>query len=237
MSAAREQVSIAPGLYAEVSGTGSPVLLVHGFGDDLHTWDGLITDLESRHTVVRFDLPGHGRSINFGSTPADHERDVALELIDTMVTFCQSRSGRTQVNIVGHSLGGYLAMCHAVRRPETTNALGLIATGPGFRRTESRAKWNSMAAKATAAFGLAEYVAPLCQQHDALVLDGLDRLAMPVAQVVGSEDSHYFAGMEVLDSRLPDISTVRVDGGRHHVHQTHPAEVLAALAIARDRRP
>lgn len=205
------------------------MLLLHGFGDDLHTWDELVDEWDETVFVARPDLPGHGGSVNFGTEPADHTRDVALGLIENLVAGLAAQAGSDQVVLVGHSLGGYLAMCHALRNPQTVAGLGLIATGPGFGREEARAKWNAMIDKATARFGLAPQVAPLCRQDDALVLDSLAELAMPIVQLVGSSDTHYFAGMEVVEARAAQATSVYVPGGRHHVHRTHTAEVAEAL--------
>jgi pimeloyl-ACP methyl ester carboxylesterase len=205
------------------------VLLLHGFGDDLHTWDQLVGEWGESVLAARPDLPGHGGSTRFGSEPADHTREVALGLVEELVAELTARSGNDQVVVVGHSLGGYLALCHAIRHPETVAGLGLIATGPGFRRDDARAKWNAMIDKATSQFGLAPEVAPLCRQDDALVLDNLDELTMPIVQLVGSNDTHYFAGMEVVEERTAQATSVHLEGGRHHVHRTHARQVTEAL--------
>ncbi len=60
-------------------------------------------------------------------------------------------------------------------------------------------------------------------------MDSLDRLTMPVLQIAGSKDTAYHGGMKYLERRLPQVESLVVPGGGHHVHETHASEVNDAI--------
>src|SRR5213596_3588112 len=83
-------------LWLTDTGSGEPLLLVHGWGGDGRAWSGLHF---TRHRVVAVDLRGHGRSpvLRSGYRPSDYARDLAA-LVD--------RLELGPVVAVGHSMGG-----------------------------------------------------------------------------------------------------------------------------------
>ncbi|WP_275414251.1 alpha/beta fold hydrolase [Asanoa ishikariensis] len=97
-------------------------MLVHGLGGDRHTWRHLIGTLARSHTVIAPDLPGHGDS----AAPAgDYSLGAhATALRDLLVSL-----GVTSATIVGHSLGGGIALQFAYQFPERTDRLVLISSG------------------------------------------------------------------------------------------------------------
>lgn len=100
-------------------GTGIPVVLVHGFGGDLATWALNQEALAQDRTVHAFDLPAHGGSDPSGAhTPAELA-EVTGALLDALGTEC--------VHIVGHSLGGAVALLAAANQPGRVASLTLIA--------------------------------------------------------------------------------------------------------------
>jgi pimeloyl-ACP methyl ester carboxylesterase len=103
-------------------GEGAPLLLVHGTGGAWQSWLLNLGPLAARHRVIAVDLPGFGRS---GCLPAapDMRAYVAslVELLDQL--------GLAQVTVLGHSLGGVVAMRFAVDHPERTASLVLVDGG------------------------------------------------------------------------------------------------------------
>lgn len=97
------------------------VLLLHGFGASLQTWDVWAEALGQSHRVIRLDLPGSGLS---PPDPAHDYRDerslqLLLALLDAL--------GVQRATLVGHSMGGRLAWTFAGRYPERTDRLVLVA--------------------------------------------------------------------------------------------------------------
>lgn len=99
----------------------APVVLVHGFGSSLHTWDAWTQLLEHSYHVVRLDVAGFGLS---GPDPARDYSEAAdtrrlLALLDQL--------GLRPVILVGHSMGGRLAWNFAAAHPQRVAGLVLLA--------------------------------------------------------------------------------------------------------------
>lgn len=92
-------------LHYERTGTGSPLVLIHGLGADHQVWDPVVADLADRYDVIRLDLPGHGRSPRMSpgsdASPAGLQWQVA-SLLDELHL--------TSVHLVGSSLGGWISL-------------------------------------------------------------------------------------------------------------------------------
>ncbi len=101
-------------------GGGPPVVLIHGFGGDLNTWMFNQPMLAAAHRTVAIDLPGHG-----GSEKRVEGGDVA-GLAQTVVEV-QQALGIERAHLVGHSLGGAIALDIALRHPARVASLSLIA--------------------------------------------------------------------------------------------------------------
>lgn len=91
------------GLSAERTGNGEPLVLIHGTGSNRHVWRLALAALERHHEVLALDLPGHGDSAPLAEdpTPGALGAAVAREL---------DRAGWEAPHIVGHSLGGWIAL-------------------------------------------------------------------------------------------------------------------------------
>lgn len=214
-------------LHEERWGRGAPLVLTHGLGSSSATWSPLRPHLPPGWAVTSWDLRGHGSS--------DHaevySRDAALT---DLVAVAQRAAAGAPAVLVGHSLGGYLSLALAISRPELVRGLVLIATGPGFGDERRRMAWNRMLVERAASLGVPVPVTGLCAQPDAFVLDGLDRIQVPVVAVVGERDRRFHAAAAVFHRRLG--ARVHVVGGAgHHPHESHPAEVGGAVAGLLDR--
>jgi pimeloyl-ACP methyl ester carboxylesterase len=108
----------------------TPVLMLHGFGSSLHTWEAWAQGLQATHRVVRVDLPGAGLSAPDPQRRYDdtHAVQQLLALMDTL--------GLPRASLVGHSMGGRLAWRLAAEHPERVDRLVLVAPdgfeSPGF---------------------------------------------------------------------------------------------------------
>ncbi|HEY0835864.1 MAG TPA: alpha/beta fold hydrolase, partial [Azospirillum sp.] len=107
---------------------GVPVLLLHGFAGDLLTWQFNFTVLAAHRRAVAIDLPGHGESTpDVGSGRVEEFAPWIERLLDALRL--------PLVHVVGHSMGGYVALCLARRAPERVASLSLVApagVGPRF---------------------------------------------------------------------------------------------------------
>ncbi|MGU7775873.1 acetoin dehydrogenase dihydrolipoyllysine-residue acetyltransferase subunit [Burkholderia sp. MR1-5-21] len=102
-------------------GAGIPAVLIHGFGGDLNNWLFNHAELAAHRPVWALDLPGHGESAKAVETGSlDELADAVLALLDAQ--------GIARAHLVGHSMGGAVAMTAAERAPERVASLTLIAS-------------------------------------------------------------------------------------------------------------
>jgi pyruvate dehydrogenase E2 component (dihydrolipoamide acetyltransferase) len=97
-----------------------PVVLVHGFGGDRDNWMFVETQLAAERPVLALDLPGHGAS----STEIG---DGTLDTLAAAVTGLLDALNLPRAHLVGHSLGGAVALAAAAARPEAVASLSLLA--------------------------------------------------------------------------------------------------------------
>ncbi len=110
---------------------GAPaIILLHGFGSSLHTFEPWARELERTHRVIRFDLPGSGLS-----DPDPTGRYTDTRSIELMLAL-MDRLGIGRAAMAGNSIGGRLAWTFAAAHPERVSHLVLIApdgyASPGF---------------------------------------------------------------------------------------------------------
>lgn len=103
-------------------GEGRPLLLIHGLGAASFVWEPIIEPLGTRRSVVAPDLPGHGRS------PAA-ETPCATAFADALLTLMHDQ-GHRSFDVVGNSMGAWIALWMALRAPETVRRV--VAVAPAF---------------------------------------------------------------------------------------------------------
>jgi pimeloyl-ACP methyl ester carboxylesterase len=114
----------------EIAGSGPPLVLLHGFSFDMRSWDCQLAAFGERHTVLRYDLRGFGRSALPGVVPYSHIDDLAA-LIGAL--------GLGPAHLVGLSLGANIALGCALERPKVVRSLVLVSSGlAGHRWGEER---------------------------------------------------------------------------------------------------
>jgi pimeloyl-ACP methyl ester carboxylesterase len=197
------------------------VVWTHGFGSSSHMFAGTAAALSDDHTVVTWDLPGHGRSV-VADRPEEFTPERAIgHLVDLL-----DAAGAERAVLGGHSLGGYLSLRVALEHPDRVAGLILVGTGPGFRKDDGRAQWNEMCEgfarnldssglaglagspelrdgiHVGGATGLALAARHLLPQRDGRVIDGLGMIEVPALVVVGDRDRQFLASSSYLASKL-----------------------------------
>jgi len=131
----------SPGDFIEVAGIrlhvrdsgpkgGPAVILLHGFGSSLHTWEEWSKTLAADMRVIRFDLPGSGLT---GPDPKGDYTDArAIEILVALM----DRLGIARASLAGNSIGGRIAWTFAAKHPARVDKLVLVApdgfASPGF---------------------------------------------------------------------------------------------------------
>jgi pimeloyl-ACP methyl ester carboxylesterase len=108
-------------LAAHEAGAGEPLVLLHGIATDHHIWDIVVPALAAERRVVTVDLPGFGASAPVG-TDFDLKR-----VADRIVRGLAGRGLHGPFDLVGHSLGGGIAITLAATHPRLVRRLVLVA--------------------------------------------------------------------------------------------------------------
>jgi esterase len=103
---------------------GTPLVFVHGFGNDAHIWDDAAPAVAGYYRTVALDLRGHGDSDRDPECRYDYDFHVA----DLEAVF--ARLGIERLVLVGHSLGGRIATLFAGRHPDRMAGLVIVDSAP-----------------------------------------------------------------------------------------------------------
>ena len=139
-------------IYYTTHGTGPPLLLTHGFSSTSSMWSAQIPTLSQTHTLILWDMRGHGQS-SYPSDPTLYsEAHTIADMAALLDHICGGGGGGgggggadTPAIIGGLSLGGYMSLAFHRTFPQRVRALLIIDTGPGFKQGAARDKWNAYA--------------------------------------------------------------------------------------------
>jgi len=221
-------------LHVVRAGQGSPpIVFIHGLGNSTSTWARCMALLSPTHEVLALDLPGHGES-PAPDDPASYTRDAALVDIDEVLATLAEPAV-----LVGHSLGGYLALAHAATRPGVARGIVVINTGPGFRDADKREAWNERSRRNWHRFGVTEVATNLNLQHDSVVMDHLADMTVPTLVLAGDLDRpEFIASGQYLERKMPHAHLEVVVGGEHSMHEdSHAVDVVALIQAFIARLP
>jgi len=109
-------------LYYEVHGKGDALLLISGLASDSQCWQGVLQRLAKHHTVIVFDNRGVGKS-----SVASSQSITISQMVDDVFELLE-KLGIKRASILGHSMGGFVALEFAKRYPKNVKNLILVAT-------------------------------------------------------------------------------------------------------------
>ena len=106
-------------IHYRVEGKGNALVLLHGFTESLDIWDEFSAELSLYFKVICIDLPGHGKS--------DCLSEIhSMELMADCVHAALKEQNITECVMIGHSMGGYVALAYAEKYPGYMKGLGLF---------------------------------------------------------------------------------------------------------------
>jgi pimeloyl-ACP methyl ester carboxylesterase len=117
-----------------------PILLIHGAGAHAHWWDVFVPVLGGEHRLIAPDLRGHGRSV-WAVPPSYGIEDFASDVLGMLDAL-----GIDRVAIVGHSMGGRVAIWLAAHRPERIRAIALLDVRVRGLKRERVDRWRGTSA-------------------------------------------------------------------------------------------
>ncbi|MGH9418965.1 MAG: alpha/beta fold hydrolase, partial [Thermoanaerobaculia bacterium] len=120
-------------IHSAESGSGPPVVLLHGFTGSTETWTPFRATFSASNRVIAVDQPGHGRS----SSPADANR-YRLDRFATDLSRILDSSDVDRAVVLGYSMGGRAALRFAVDYPDRVAGLILESASPGISDEQQR---------------------------------------------------------------------------------------------------
>ena len=233
----------------EVTGTGSPVLLSHGYSATRRMWDGQHRAFNDRQ-IVSWSMRGHGHTES-PADPAQYSAD--LTVADMAALLRHLGIGRAVIG--GLSLGGYVSLAFYLAHPEMVRALVICDSGPGYRNAEAREGWNQRARERAdelerrgldvlsgrsremreamgehrSAQGLAHAARGMLAQTDGRVMASLPDIRVPTLVLVGALDEPFLAATDYMAGKIPGATRVLIDGAGHASNIDKPREFNAAV--------
>lgn len=104
-------------------GEGKPLVLLHGFLESLEVWKDFVPALAKERQVICIDLPGHGQSECFAEV---HSMKEMAEAVHSVLKELNLK----EVNLAGHSMGGYVSLEFLANFPNMTKAVVLVNSTP-----------------------------------------------------------------------------------------------------------
>jgi pimeloyl-ACP methyl ester carboxylesterase len=207
------------------AGSGPVLLLLHGITNSSETWERAADALADRFTIVAPDLLGHGNS----ATPRG---DYSLGAHASGVRDLLSALGHDRVTVVGHSLGGGIAMQFAYQFPERCERLVLVSSGGLGREVHLLLR--------AAALPGADWVLPVITSRGVRGVGNGITAALRLGRIAPKGDlgvlASGFSSLQTSGSRQAFLHTVRsvIDTGGQRVSandRLHLAAVLPTLIV------
>ncbi len=222
-------------------GQGDPTfILLHGFADGFEVWDGVAPTLAQKGRVVLLELRGHGYS---GGPAGPYEWD---DLAKDIVAVADDLGIQT-ATLIGHGLGGIVALLTALQAPDRVERLVLLGTATDAsaeqanwcREIVKAARMNAMQGIAHSIFGpisrkpvdgtagpMTELAKLMETLHAEPITSRMSAITCPALVLVGENDN---ANSKALAEALPNGTLETLAGHAHFVHKKAPATVVAAI--------
>ncbi len=241
------------------SGSGQPVLLLHGIASSSVTYDNVVDQLVDTHHVVAVDLMGFGLS----NAPADAQFTLD-EHVEAVVESVRRIRIKTPLTLVGHSLGSLIAIRLAARYPKLVKHLVIAAPpvyvpsdtlvdpldraqmdvyqklyhfmrdNPGFTRTAANALERISPIRGLVDVSQDNWRAfslslERCIESQTTVTD-LAQVRCPIDLIYGTLDPFLApAGLRVVE-RMRGVATTRVEGVDHVIRPKMARELVRLIA-------
>ena len=228
-------------IYFETHGSGPALMLTHGFSATARMWDSQIDALSANHTLVLWDMRGHGSS----DAPRDDACYSEALTVDDMAALLDEVGADTAI-VGGLSLGGYMSLAFHATYPQRVKALLIIDCGPGYKKDAPRQAWNETAlqrADDIAAHGLAAlqggsaerasavhkdlqglvYAARhMLTQKNSRVIESLPHVAVPSLVIAGADDEPFLAATDYMAAKIPGAEKLIISDAGHAVNMDQP---------------
>ena len=219
----------------EVAGQGQAVVLLHGMTGSTKDWANQIGVLSPEYKVVAIDMRGHGKSA-VPKTEAEYSIPIFAEDVLGILNLLHIK----KCCLVGHSVGGFIALQFALSYGERLAGLVLVNTSSGqFERnpispyqlnqkivdlarsqglraaSEREGTWRQVLM--ASAVGYIHSTRAVAKWH--LLTSRLSEIRVPTLIFWGDEDTPFAKAVKILEKGISDSSLVTVPGVGHSPHQ------------------
>jgi pimeloyl-ACP methyl ester carboxylesterase len=229
------------GIHYEVHGAGPAILLTHGYSATAEMWQGQIAPLSQAHTLILWDMRGHGQT----DSPDDPSLYSEEATVADMAALLDHLGAKHAV-IGGLSLGGYMSLAFHRVHPGRVRALLIVDTGPGFKNDAAREDWNVYARKSADRFerdgmeslksqsreratarhrsvkGLALAGRGMLTQRDAGVISSLPDIKVPSLVIVGANDMGFLKAADYMQAKIPGAEKAVIADAGHAANIDQP---------------
>ncbi|MBI3139509.1 MAG: alpha/beta hydrolase [Sphingobacteriales bacterium] len=223
-------------IHYRLTGSGNPVMLVHGFGEEADVWNEIVDSLKEKYLLIIPELPGSGHSEQVG--------DMSVEGMATVLHTILREENLSRCVLIGHSMGGYIALAFAEKYRDHLSGFGLFhstayadseekkairrkgiefirehgafvflkASTPNLFSPRTREENAGLVEKQIAGLtrftteALVAYYMAMINRPDRR--DLLGQLAVPVLFIIGKHDNAVPPADSFRQSQLPEISYI-----------------------------
>ena len=218
-----------PPLFHTVEGEGPPLVLLHGFCADHRSWNAVRPALAKRFRVITPDLPGCGRS------PVPATADLAT--VAAAVVHLLDHLGIDRAAVVGHSMGGYVALELLAQYADRLTGLGLLHSHPYAQLSDEEPRERTRSIAFVERYGAALYVKQLLptlfapNYHDRVELEKLTHRALetPAAGIAACQRAMLHRADHTATLSAAPVPVLQVFGEADVVIPTEVGERASVL--------
>lgn len=139
-----------------IQGKGTPVVLLHGFGEDSQIWNRQVSFLQEYCLLLVPDLPGSGKSLLL-TNKNNASNVVSIEDYADVIATLLAAEKISSCIMLGHSMGGYITLAFAEKYPDKLQAFGLVHS-TAFADNEEKKTMRAKAITTIAQYGAATFL-------------------------------------------------------------------------------
>jgi len=224
-------------LYYEIAGKGPTVMFLHGLTGSCGDWLNQIEVLTPTYNVIAIDMRGHGKS---AVPKTQSEYSISIFAEDVFQTL--QLLGINKCCLVGHSIGGFIALQFALSHSDRLTGLVLVDSFSGrFKRNpnapfqlskkivslvhsqdlpqaERGTSWQK--ALTTSAAGYMYSAKAASKRQD--LTSRLCEIRVPTVVYWGSEDTQFAEAVKILETGIAGSKLITIEGAGHNPHQEKP---------------
>jgi esterase len=209
--------------YRETGDSSGPVLvLLHALGEDASDWDEVADALSNRYRVLALDQRGHGQSEYTARYSFELMRDDLRDFVDAL--------GLEQFSLMGHSMGGLVALLFTEEHPERVQRLVIEDAAPPAGSSNRPEPPPESPEPVSFDWRVVASIRRQLNDADPAWWDRLPRITAPTLVVGGGSTSHIpQEELEALSKLIPGCRLVTIEGAGHEVHSARHEQFLAVV--------